>query len=238
MAQDIGDVLRIMRLAIGRRNANDPDSNEATLLGYINDFATLSMPEDVKLFDQWSTLTFDVTEGDDVYPLGDIDGTAATEDTPEILGASRFVNYTMNAYISVKAPVNQSVSWIKLEIFQDAGTFYGYWGINNVDKLTEGFPTQMLYYDNEFIFRTIPDKTYEVQIFAYKRSSEFAANETLVFDYWMRYLAYGAAVNYARDYAFDAGRLAQLERTFKEERNLMMTRAHNQIKLQRAAPRF
>ncbi len=226
MAETISDVMRIMRLAIGRRNVNDPDATDGYLLSYINDFVTLSMPDDVKLFEQWSTLQFDAGEGDDVFDVADI------------TGAPNFVNYTMGAYISLKAPVNQSVSWHDLEIYQDPDVFYGYWGVNNEQTLVEGMPTQMLYYDGQFVLRTVPNDTYTIYVYGYKRPNEYSANQTLDNDYWMRYLAYGAALDYARDFAYDESRMAQLEKTFKRERMLMMTRNHNQMKLQRAAPRF
>ena len=39
----VSDVLRIFRIAIGRRNENDPDSRDDTLLSYLNDFVSLTM---------------------------------------------------------------------------------------------------------------------------------------------------------------------------------------------------
>ena len=62
MAQFVSDVLRTMRLAIGRRNENDPDSNDSTLFRYIQDFITLTMSDDVKLFEQFGTLEFTIDE--------------------------------------------------------------------------------------------------------------------------------------------------------------------------------
>jgi len=54
----------------------------------------------------------------------------------------------------------------------------------------------------------------------------------------MRYLAYGAALNYARDYRFEANALNQLKVEFAHERKLLLTRTFNQAKLSRAMPRF
>ena len=50
MTRELSDVRRIMRLAIGRRNENDPDSGDVVLNQYINDFYSLTMPNDTKLF--------------------------------------------------------------------------------------------------------------------------------------------------------------------------------------------
>ena len=55
MAQFVSDCLRIMRLAIGRRNENDPDSSDTTLRKYLNDFVSLTMSDDVKLFEQYGS---------------------------------------------------------------------------------------------------------------------------------------------------------------------------------------
>lgn len=228
MTQSVSDSVRIMRLAIGRRNTNDPDSNDDTLLGYINDFVSLSMSDDVKIFEQWSTLEFDITDGVDEYDFPD--GSATSND---------FVNISIDGLVSLKSPVDGSTSWNKLQIYQDPGEFWNYWGFNNKDTLTEGFPTQMLYYDGKFTFRTVPDQTYIVRLYGYKRVTEFSdITDDLPQDYWMRYIAYGAALNYARDYSLDPGRMAIIERTFSQERQRLMTRTHNQIKIQRCMPQF
>jgi len=230
MARDIADVLRIMRLSIGRRNENDPDSNNGTLLQYINDFVSLTMSDDLKVFEQWGTLSFEIDETitDGVY-------TFPGNDT-----STEFVNIGSEAIISLKDPEGSSVSWNRLKIFQDPGEFYGYWGINNTDVLIAGFPTQMLYHGNEFVFRTIPDTTYLVNIYGYKRNPDFATSGTdeLPFDHWLRYIAYGAAMDYAADYSIDPQRMQIISKNFAKQRELMLTRTHNQIKISRCLPRF
>lgn len=230
MARNVSDVLRIMRLAIGRRNENDPDSNDATLLGYINDFASLSMSDDIKLFEQWGTISFDIDETN----------TTGVYTFPSTDTAVNFTNTSIEAIVSLKSPVDSSVSWNHLEIYQDPGRFFGYWGINNTDVLIKGFPTEMLYYGNEFTFRTIPDTTYLVHIYGYKQNPDFSAdgNPELPFDYWMRYLAYGAALNYANDYRLDGSDLARIKSSFNRERGLLAARTYDQVKTQRAMPRF
>jgi hypothetical protein len=219
-----------MRLAIGRRNENDPDSNDSTLLTYINDFASLTMSDDLKIFEQWGTLSFtiDETVTDGVYAF------------PSATTSIEFVNTSMEAIISLNTPVDSSVSWNQLHIYQDPGEFYGYWGINNTDVLTAGFPTQMLYYGGQFVFRTIPDTTYLINIYGYKKNPDYTdvGNPELQHDYWLRYLAYGAALNYATDYRFDEGAKGSIKRSFDRERSLLLTRTHNQIKNSRGIPRF
>lgn len=230
MAQHLSDVLRTMRLAIGRRNENDPDSSDTVLFQYINDFINLTMSDDVKIFEQFGTLQFEIdeTHTDGVYTFNDVGAT------------SQFTNISQEAFITLTDPPNNSVSWNQLYIIQDPGFFYQEWGINNSEILIPGYPTEMLYYGTEMVFRTIPNTSYTVQIFGYKVSPILSSDgdPALPFDYWMRYVAYGAALNYARDYRFEGDKRAMLMADFQHERKQLLTRTHNQIKQQRAYPRF
>lgn len=226
----VQDALDIMRTALGRRNANDPDASDATFLKYLNDFVSLSMPNDTKLFESFGTLSFTIDENteDGVYTMNDV-------------GAdSEFMNLSQEAYISLLNPVDNSVSWNFLPIYQDPGEFYAIWGINNTEKLIPGYPTGMLYYGTELVFRTIPNTSYLVKIYGYKKNADYSStgDDDLQFDYWLRYVAYGAAVNYARDYRYEAGARSLIEATFKSERKLQLTHMHNQVKMSRAMPRF
>lgn len=230
MAQTVADCLRTMRLAIGRRNENDPDSNDPTLLKYINDFVNLTMSDDVKVFEQFGTLSFtiDETNTTGVYPFNDVGASAS------------FTNISQEGFISLLDPPEGSISWNRLWIYQDPGQFYSEWGINNTDVLIPGYPTEMLYYGNEMVFRTIPNTSYLVQIYGYKVVPEFSSegDSAIPHDYWMRYIAYGAAMNYARDYRFEGDKISLLNNAFSHERKQLLTRTHNQIKMQRAMPRF
>ena len=230
MAQFVSDSLRIMRLAIGRRNENDTDSDDTTLRKYINDFVSMTMSDDVKLFEQYGSLEFtiDETNTTGVYTFNDV-------------GADyNFTNISIEGFITLTDPADESISWNRLEIYQDPGEFYGYWGINNSGILIAGYPTQMLYYGTELVFRTIPEQEYSVTIDGYKEHVGFGTegNPEIPFAYWMRYLAYGAGLNYARDYRYESNALNQLKVEFAHERKLLLTRAHNQRKLSKALPRF
>lgn len=237
MTRNVSDVFRIMRLALGRRNLNDPDSSVSVLGGYLNDFISLTMSDDMKIFEQYGTLKFtiDETNTTGVYTFNDV-------------GAdSNFVNISVEGFITLTDPADESISWNKLNIYQDPGQFYGYWGINNTEILTAGYPTEMLYYGTEFVFRTIPNTSYDVTIYGYKVNTEFEINEdsgeivgdpALPFDYWLRYLSYGAALNYARDYRFEPETIAQIKDAFSHERKLLLTKTFNQAKLNRSKPRF
>lgn len=227
--RSLSDAIRIMRVAIGRKNENDPDAKDETLITYLNNFVSLSMPNDTKLFESFGTLSFiiddSVTTG--VYTFND-------------LGAdSEFMNISQEAFISLVDPVNNSISWNRLPIYQDPGEFFSIWGINNDEILIPGYPTMMLFYGNEFTFRTIPNTSYLVKIYGYKKNANFDSPDVdLPFDYWLRYIAYGAAVDYARDYRYEPQTRAMIESTFKSERKLQLTHAHNQAKMSRSKPNF
>lgn len=235
MTQHVSDVLRIFRLAIGRRNQNDPDSSDDMLIGYVNDFINLSMSDDVKVFENFGTFSFTIDETltDGVFSL---DGT--TVNANEL-----FVNYSLEAFISLLDPEGSSVSWNRLPIYQDPGEFYAIWGINNENILIPGYPTNMLFYGNDFVFRTIPNTGYLVKVYGYKRNAEFdteqdSSTQKIPFDYWLRYIAYGAALNYARDFRYAPDVMQQLKESFAHERKYLLTRTHNQIKNSRCLPRF
>ena len=230
MTRAVSDVLDIMRVAIGRRNENDPDSDETKLLQYVNDFYSLTQPNDTKLFESFGTLTFtiDETNTTGVYTFNDV-------------GAdSEFINISQEAYISLYDPVNNSVSWNQLPIYQDPGEFFAIWGINNDEILIAGYPTNLLFYGNEFTFRTIPDTEYLIKIYGYKKNADFSSSgdPDLPFDWWLRYIAYGAARDYAIDFRLDETTRAGIESEFNRQKRYMLTRTHNQIKNSRAMPRF
>lgn len=225
----VEDSLAIMRVALGRRNENDPDQSDEVMFRYLNDFVSLIMPNDTKLFESFGTLTFTIDESNPtgVYTFNDV-------------GADfQFMNISQEAFISLLDPVNNSVSWNRLPIYQDPGEFYDIWGINNEEILIKGYPTMMLYYGTEMVFRTIPNTAYQIKIYGYKKNADYPSFDTpLQFDYWLRYIAYGAAVNYARDYRYEPQARQLIEATFKSEKKQMLTHTHNQIKMARAMPRF
>lgn len=229
MVRYVQDAIDIMRVAIGRRNETDPDASDNTLFRYINDFTSLIMPNDTKLFESFGTLTFTIDESNEtgVYTFNDV-------------GADKqFINISQEAFISLYDPVARSISWNVLPIFQDPGQFYAIWGINNEEVLIRGYPTSMLFYDSQMVFRTIPNTAYLVKIFGYTKNPDFPSFDTQIeFDYWLRYIAYGAAVNYCRDYRYEASSRAMIEATFKSERKQVLLRTHNQQKMSRSMPRF
>lgn len=233
MTRELSDVRRIMRLAIGRRNENDPDSGDVVMNQYINDFYSLTMPNDTKLFESFGSLQFSIDETvtTGVYKFSEL----------ALQGAdAEFINISQEAFITLSNSPNESVSWNRLQIYQNPMQFFEYWGVNNTDILTIGYPTQMLYYGDEVTFRTIPDTSYDIIIYGYKKNADLVANGNpdLPFDWWMRYIAYGAALEYAVDYRLEEASTARIQREFNKQKKYMLTRTHNQVKMSRAQPRF
>lgn len=225
----VSDVLTIMRLAISRRDTNNADSGDTKLLSYINDFMSLKMSDDIRMFEQFGTLEFNIDETNTsgVYTFNDVGA-----DTD-------FVSISNEALISILDPVNESVSWNHLYVCRDPGDFFYRWGINNDDVLIAGFPTEVLFYGNELTFRTIPEQEYVVKIYGYKKRNDFTTtSEEIPFDRWLRYLAYGAAIDYARDYNYSLEKIKMLQKTFMNERNNMLAHTHNEITMQRGRPSF
>jgi len=225
----VSDVLSIMRKALMRRNTNNTDTNDDMLLSYLNDFISLKAPNDVRMVEDFATLSFtiDDTTTDGVYTFNDVGAT------------SDFMTISNEAYISILDPVGESYSWQDLTIYRDPGEFFSYWGINNEDVITTGFPSEMLFYGNEMTFRTIPDDSYIVKIYGYKKRNDFSdTSEEIPYDYWLRYLAYGSALDYARDYNYSADKLGMLEKIFRSEKNNIMFNIHNNVKMSRGKPSF
>ena len=225
----VQDALDIMRLATGRRNENDPDASDDLFLSYLNDFVSLTMPNDTKLFESFGTLSFTI----------DQTNTTGVYNFNEIGADTQFMNISSEAFISILNPVNNSVSWNWLPVYQDPGQFFMIWGINNDDILVPGYPTGVLYYGNQFTFRTIPNIPYLVKFYGYTKNQNYPTPDVPIqYDYWLRYIAYGAAVNYARDFRYPPEERVLLEATFKSERKYQLTHVHNQVKVARSMPRF
>jgi hypothetical protein len=249
MARFVFQALNIMRLALSRRNQNDPDSSTEVFISYLSDFASLTQSDDVKLFEQFQSFDFQIQANtpvnDGIYPFD-----ASLPNGVGITGI--YVNEALEAFIADEALLGYN--WNPLEVYMNPFTFYDYWGPfsvgqdpndpnNNQKVLVPGFPTWMLIYQSQLVFRTVPQlgHSYRVRLFNYKQNPDIlisGVNNVIPFDYWLRYWAWGAALNYARDYRYSPESLSMIERNFYHERKLLLTRTHNQIKQGRCIPKF
>lgn len=225
VTRTVSDVLTIMRRAISR-SANDSQATDDVLLRYINDFIALKAPLSMKLANQFSTLTFTIdgtTEG--IYTFNDLGADTNFVD----VGTEAFI-YDPNATTS---------NWSTIGIYRDPESFYYRWGVNNETLLTTGMPTEVLFYDNQFVFRTIPDKQYSVKMYGYKFNGEYPeADSNIQFPYWLRWISYGAALDFATDFNYAVDKLHSLTLSYQKERKLLLLKTHGEITKQRCIPSY
>jgi len=83
-------------------------------------------------------------------------------------------------------------------------------------------------------------------LYHHKKNVEFSpptddpdddGNADVPFQEWYRYIVYGASLNYAMDFSYEDGEIANIEKGYNKERNLNLARMHNQIKIGRCLPR-
>jgi len=93
---------------------------------------------------------------------------------------------------------------------------------------TPGRPQAVLYFDNVFSFRPVPDRPYLFQIDAYYNPASFLATNNSVPYRWMaEYIARGTARKILTDYG-DAEQLAFYEPYFREQENFCLRRTTRQ----------
>jgi len=226
MSRTYEDAITIMRVATGRRNENDPDSTDTVFLQYIKNFVTLTFCNDIKVFEGYGTYEFTIDETSD-------DGVLE-------FNTDNFINIGGQGFVSLTTQPTDSTSWNQIWIYQDPMQFYQKWGVRNEDILIRGYPTEMLFYGNEIVVRTLPDVSYTIQIFGYTRENEatISGDKEIPHDWWLRYIAYGSARDYAVDFRLSESTKQSIEKEFRTQKNLMLKRSHTQAKNSRCQPRF
>lgn len=77
-----------------------------------------------------------------------------------------------------------------------AGTMINVWAAT----YQVGRPYNLLFWNNEFTIRPVPDNVYMVEVEAYQTPSQFLnTNENPILNQWSQYIAYGAAMEILRD---------------------------------------
>lgn len=213
MSKSGSDIITIMRKVTGRMDSSDPLFSDSVMLQYANDFLNLIMPQEVRLYENKTWLVFNIDENSaDPYPI-DL----------QTLG-----------YTTIGPPVY--VAGFNVEWFQSPALFYGRWP--ETQTYTAQRPENILYYNNQLVFRGPPDQTYEVKIAAYKVEAELSgASDVIENDYFWRYVAYGAALDIFSDY----GEMDQYQKyypVFRRYRSLVYARTNQQLMSQRTLPEF
>lgn len=212
MAKDGNAIINIVRNVTGRVDSNDDLFSNSVILGYINDFLNLIMPQEVRLYENktWWEFTIDQTS-DDPFPVD--------------LQALGYTTIGPLAYID----------GFNLDWYQNPAVFFGRWP--ETQTYTTQRPTDVLWYNNELVFRGPPDQSYSVKISAYAVEAEITEGTNIESDYFWRYVAYGAALDLFSDY----GEMDQYEKyypAFNRYRGLVYARTNQQLSNERTLPRF
>ena len=213
MAKDVGDVITLMRRIIGENDGNDPDATDSVLLSYVSDFYNLLMPQDIRVNELFSWFEFDTVDGQDVYPFKD-------------------QGYS-NIYPPVYAIDSNNADTI-VDFYQNPLDFYEIHPISKEEE-QEGRPFSLLFYNDEILLRPTPDTVYTIRIKAYRELTVSNQNDDIDQDYWFRYIAYGASLDYLSDF----GNVEEYQKIFPaydRYRKLVAMRRAKQETTQRARP--
>lgn len=96
-------------------------------------------------------------------------------------------------------------------------------------------PQSLLYYDNKFVLRPVPDQPYAVNFEAYKRPTALlAANQSPELEEWWQYISYGAAKKIFED-RMDTESVQQIMPEYKKQEALCLRRTIVQYTNERTA---
>lgn len=203
-----------MRNVTGRIDPSDPLFTDEIMLDRLDKFISLDSTQDIRLFRNYTWWEFQFGPGDpNPYPVDLQD-----------LG---FSTIQPQAYCD----------GFKMFWYESPGDFFMRWP--ETQQYTPQRPTDVLYYNNELLFRGPPNKEYSIKIQAYEVSLQITSTGVMApdQDYLYRYYAYGAAMDIFSDY----GELDQWNNyypIFKRYRNLVYGRTNLQYQNQRPDPEF
>lgn len=119
---------------------------------------------------------------------------------------NNFINYVTGEYTVTFPALTQNLAPIWFE-----GILY-----------QPGKPLGMLYYDNKFTIRPVPDKTYAIQIEVDVRPTELINSTDIPqLEQWWQYIAYGAAKKIFED-RMDNDSVALIMPEFKQQERLVL----------------
>lgn len=96
-------------------------------------------------------------------------------------------------------------------------------------------PQSLMYYDNRFTLRPVPDQPYRIQFEAYKRPTALLQeNQAPQLEEWWQYIAYGAARKILQD-RMDLESVQMIEPEFKVQERLCLRRTIVQYTNERTA---
>lgn len=109
---------------------------------------------------------------------------------------------------------------INFPVAPAAGTMINVWA----SQYQTGRPYNLLFWNNEFTIRPVPDNVYLCEVEAYQTPAQFMmTNQNPTLNQWSQYLAYGAACEILRDRQ-DMEGLANLQEGFQRQESLVLER--------------
>ena len=233
-------VTDIMRRVIARRNATDDLSSDNEIQTYVGEFIRDLMPQEIKNFENFDIYDFNTVADTEGYTFNTDNSAQPTLGDGSDLNGNIFENIGPIAYSD-----EQKMIW-----YQDPTIFFDKWGFDtNVTTVQTAQPIDILFYNDQFTLKPRPDNAYRIRIFGFKRnpdvtdasSADSIQAESLNIipeNYWGRYVAYGASLDYMYDFAYDKARIDVVEGRYKHYKALVHSRTFNQFKQNTAIPRF
>lgn len=214
MAKTFNDVITLMRRIIGENDGNDPDATQAILLGYVGNFYSLIMGQEIKSHDIYTDWEFDTVIDQDTYTFK----------------GQGFTNILPPAYVIDSQNSDTRLNWI-----QNRELFYKRHPIRD-DNEDHSRPNDILFANDEIIIRPKPDQVYTIRVKAYKEFTIPTDGTTNIDqDYMIRFIAYGSALDYLADFG-NIEDYAKIEPIYKRYKALVLMRKAKQETTQRAKP--
>jgi hypothetical protein len=165
--------------------------------------------------------------GNNVYLNGTTQKLALPALSP--LGGQQNSNYPPNytyppsplttQYIGTVNYVTTQIN-ITFPVAPAAGTMINVWAAT----YQVGRPYNLLFWNNEFTIRPVPDNVYLCEVEAYQTPAQFMmTNENPILNQWAQYIAYGAACEILRDRQ-DMEGVQNLQEGFKRQEALVLER--------------
>ena len=218
--RSFSDVLTIMRRVIGEQDGNDPDATAAILEQYVIDFYELEVSQEAELHDLWSYWDFSTVINQDEYTFKD-------------QGFS-FVDPV--AYLT-----DSNNATTQMTFWTDPGMFFSIHPLDDTVQ-TAGRPSDYLLYNDKVTLRPKPDQIYSIKIKAYKElavpvdgNGDFVTGSDIDQNYYLRWIAYGAAVDYLADHG-QHEMLGTVKQLYNSYRAMVMKRTSKQKRSQRPIP--
>lgn len=212
MAIPASYLINMLRNVTGRVDANDPLFTDTIMLDYLQKNIALITTNEVRLFKNytWWEFTF---------------GPADPNPYPVDLEALGFSTLQPPAYID-----GFDLFW-----YESPADFFARWP--ETQDYQEQRPMDVLYYNQELLFRGPPEDDYDVKISAYRLEVQISDAGELQADYLFRYIVYNTALDIFSDYG-EIDRWNEIFPIVKRYKSFVTARTHLQWSPERPSPQF